>query len=855
MVDPRESRFWQAAVRSGLIDAAAMNACWEEIPQEKRTADAIDRRLARQAVSSGRMTLWQAQQILAGRFQGLRIDRYVLLDLIGQGGMGRVYLAQDTRLGRKVAVKVLSRERMNNPRAVARFRREAKVGAQLQHENLVRIYDEGEAHGVHYLVMEYIIGKTVGHLIAEEGRLDPAKAASLARQVAHGLEHLHEKGLLHRDINPMNILVDRDGTAKLTDLGLAIDLEDEEDVVTREGATVGTFDYISPEQARHSRQVDVRSDIYSLGCSLYHMIAGRVPFPAPSLPEKLFAHQSKEPEPLTKLVPGVPEGLDAVVRKMMSKRPEDRYQTPSAVARALQPFAAIPVKTITGSIDDMTREAPISPTVPVPESRQSSTEVPTQVVTNGVLQVSKRSGSDVDLPIITTPESKPLAPELNSDPMDFMPKIDFGPEAPLSDSLSSVRSASDEIPSYPRWLVPGGLALLVMVAIVLGGFFLLRGSGSEGAGAPVASDGGKSGGTSTKNTQEYVPLSDITVVYGSGDVTSVSDLHQAIQLAMGKPAAIVLHNTKPMNFEATKPLIISSGELTIRAAPGVRPVLGIAFRGPGTFFQVNPNSSLRLIGLTFQTECDNTPARPATLIDAKGKLELQRCAFSTSSQDRRLRIVSAEGLETRITGCWFEGFDSPIALHAFPGSRTRLEQCMLIRHGAASTVSAWPITITSRPLASKNQNHTLVLDHCTIVGSGLLRAEGFDEKTPLTVKVFDTVASVKSLLMWSENYPEGLNWDGRGNVYDLSTPENWVVVPAEGTKAAPKSPRGLKDWAQGAIHEVESQAIDLTFADASPDEGHTPSDYAVTNVPSPRPGADPSQVGPPGSTTSVARKR
>src|SRR5579864_1756427 len=249
VVEPQASRFWHSALKSGLIDTAALESCWNAIPLQKRTPDAMDRRLARQAVLSGRLTLWQAQQILGGRSQGFQIDKYLLIDRIGHGGMGRVYLAKDTRLNRRVALKVLSPERMNNPRALARFQREAKVGAQLQHENLVRIYDEGECNGIRYLVMEYIEGKNVGQLIKEHGPMPPATAARLARQVAQGLEHAHQKGLIHRDVNPWNILITRDGTAKLTDLGLAIDLADEEDAVTRDGATVGTFDYISPEQA------------------------------------------------------------------------------------------------------------------------------------------------------------------------------------------------------------------------------------------------------------------------------------------------------------------------------------------------------------------------------------------------------------------------------------------------------------------------------------------------------------------------------------------------------------------------------------------------------------------------------
>src|SRR6185312_13356828 len=240
MLDPVASRFGQAAVHSGLMDVEALLACWEAIPPVKREeAEHIDRRLARQAVQSRALTLWQAQQLLAGRTTGFKVDRYVLEELIGQGGMGRVYLARDTRLNRRVALKILSPERISNPRAVARFQREARVGAQLQHENLVRVYDFGESSGRFFLVMEFIEGKTIGHLLSEQGPMPVATAVRLVRQVALGLGHAHRKGLIHRDVNPYNILVTHDGVAKLADLGLAIDVSDS-DHVTRDGATVGT---------------------------------------------------------------------------------------------------------------------------------------------------------------------------------------------------------------------------------------------------------------------------------------------------------------------------------------------------------------------------------------------------------------------------------------------------------------------------------------------------------------------------------------------------------------------------------------------------------------------------------------
>jgi serine/threonine-protein kinase len=337
MVDPHDSFFWQMALRSGLVDTTRLQECWDTIAPDRRTAEAIDRRLARRLIEAGYLTTWQAQQIFRGRGGGLQIGKYVLLDAIGQGGMGRVFLARDTRLNRQVALKVLSQSRLNDTRAILRFRREVRLGAQLQHENLVRIYDEGEVNGHCYLVMEYIDGSSVGHLLAGHGPMPTPTASRLARQVALGLEHARQKGMIHRDVNPYNILVTREGTAKLADLGLAIEIGDA-DAVTLDGALLGNYDYISPEQARHSLNLDSRSDIYSLGCTLYHMVSGQVPFPYPSLPEKLQAQLMSDPAPLSSLVPGVPKEFEEVVSRMMRKRPEERHQDPLSAAKALEPF-------------------------------------------------------------------------------------------------------------------------------------------------------------------------------------------------------------------------------------------------------------------------------------------------------------------------------------------------------------------------------------------------------------------------------------------------------------------------------------------------------------------------------------
>jgi len=484
MLDPHESQFWQATLRSGLMDVEALTACWDAIAPAKREDPAnIDQRLARQAVQLKSLTNWQASQLLAGRTSGYKVDRYLLLELIGQGGMGRVYLARDTRLSRRVALKILSPERVCNPRAIARFQREARVGAQLQHENLVRIYDFGESKGRYFLVMEYIEGKTIGTLIFEQGPMPSATAVRLVRQVALGLEHAHRKGLIHRDVNPYNILVTRDGTAKLADLGLAIDLA-EEDRVTRDGATVGTFDYVAPEQARHSRAADIRSDIYSLGCTLYQMLTGHVPFPGPSLPEKIFAHQALEPTPLDQLVPGLPEGLTEIVQRMMRKSPDERYATPLQVAQALEPYGGDDHAGV-GKRDGTPQRAE-----PAPQSDDAAQPLETKPAAAPVKTVAAPAGLKSHPSVANTAGSGPqavdptpplLTPISDSEETveEVLLVLDPDPHPSLSEGQSRPKPRSS--PGHPAsaalpaaqvgWLAPfwlwGGFVVLTVIVTVL----------------------------------------------------------------------------------------------------------------------------------------------------------------------------------------------------------------------------------------------------------------------------------------------------------------------------------------------------------------------------------------------------
>jgi predicted Ser/Thr protein kinase len=271
-----------------------------------------------------------------------QLGRYRLLTQLGQGGMGTVYLAQDTKLDRRVAIKVLPAVSVNDAGAVARFQREAKALAKLSHPGIVQAFDSEAVEGRHFLVMEYVEGTSLADVLKDKGAVSPARAADYTHQAALALHHAHEKGLVHRDLKPSNLLLSRDGQVKILDLGLARFLQDQigDPSVTREGAGLGTPDYASPEQFRDARKADVRSDIYALGCTIYHLLAGQVPFPGSSLAEKLVAHEVKEPAALEKLCPEIPGGLTLVVARMMAKDPAERFQSALEVAQALAPFAA-----------------------------------------------------------------------------------------------------------------------------------------------------------------------------------------------------------------------------------------------------------------------------------------------------------------------------------------------------------------------------------------------------------------------------------------------------------------------------------------------------------------------------------
>jgi eukaryotic-like serine/threonine-protein kinase len=259
---------------------------------------------------------------------GLMLGHFQVEEQIGRGGMGAVFRAVDTRLDREVALKVLAGTQSGDRSAVERFLNEARAAARLDHDNVARVFFVGEEHGLHFIAFEFIHGANVRQVIDARGPLPPADAVNYTLQIAHALRHIANAGVVHRDVKPSNIIITPAGRAKLVDLGLARNVDpDASRDLTVDGTTLGTFDYISPEQAKDPRNVDIRSDVYSLGCTLYHMLSGEPPYPGGTMLQKLLDHQHKDVPDVSARNRSVPPELSAVVRKMMASDPADRYQS------------------------------------------------------------------------------------------------------------------------------------------------------------------------------------------------------------------------------------------------------------------------------------------------------------------------------------------------------------------------------------------------------------------------------------------------------------------------------------------------------------------------------------------------
>ncbi len=384
---------------------------------------------------------------------GSTLGGYRIEGIIGRGGMGVVYRATQLRLDRTVALKVITPAFANDPSFRERFDRESRVTASIDHPNVVPVHEANEADGLLYIVMRYVDGKDLRAVIAETGRLDPARAARLTAQVGAALDAAHTRGMVHRDVKPGNILVSGDPPEEhvyLTDFGLTKDVSSGEGL-TRTGEWVGTLDYVAPEQIE-GRAVDARTDVYALGCVLHQALTGEVPFARNSDVAKMYAHMNDPAPPITESVPSVPRALDEVVHRAMAKDPAERYPSTGDFGRAAVAAAA------GGSLAVPERSVAVGDAAPLGATRASAE--PGQTV---------RSPEPPPAETVRLPASAPQSPAPVARATDPVARAPMPPSAPQSGSGK-------------RGLAIAGIIALLLaggaVAVVAGGVFEGDGEGS-----------------------------------------------------------------------------------------------------------------------------------------------------------------------------------------------------------------------------------------------------------------------------------------------------------------------------------------------------------------------------------------
>ena len=339
MAEISANSFLKILDRSGIVKPDRLKHALAELEGALNGQPPKVAQLIQHLVKSGLVTKWHCDKLKAGKYKGFFLGKYKLLGHLGTGGMSSVYLAEHKLSGQKRAIKVLPKKKVSDKSYLDRFYREGKAAASLNHPNIVRIYDICNESDTHYMVMEWVDGVDLYELVKKDGPLDFKDSVQYIRHAAKGLGHAHQRQLVHRDIKPANLLLARDGGVKILDLGLALMREEADSLtVLYNEKVMGTADYLAPEQAVNSHEVDHRADIYSLGCTLYYLLTGHPPFPEGTLAQRIAMHQTKEPAPITESRQDCPDALLQICGRMMMKDADERLQNCEEVDSFLAAF-------------------------------------------------------------------------------------------------------------------------------------------------------------------------------------------------------------------------------------------------------------------------------------------------------------------------------------------------------------------------------------------------------------------------------------------------------------------------------------------------------------------------------------
>lgn len=808
-----------------------------------------------------RRRLFPASEAEAGQEAGVRLGQFEIRRRIGAGGMGVVFLATDLELSRDVALKVLHPATSGDPAHVARFRNEARACARLNHDNIARVYLSGHQDGFFFIAYELATGVTIRDLILQRGRLSIEEAVNYAIQVTLALNHLDAEGVVHRDIKPSNIMLTERGRVKVVDLGLARrEVSDSIGDLTVAGTTLGTFDYIAPEQARDPRDADIRSDIYSLGCTLYQMLTGRPPYPEGTALQKLLDHQGKSPPDPRSLNSQIPPQLGAVLRKMMASNPEQRYQAPALLLSDLIQIAAslglrsVPADGIVWrKSDGLTQRSPMG----------------AAWLFGSVLVICLTAIG------LNWMQSNETRPSVGTDPID-VPGDQLSPEqfqqqrasasgAATADSRANGSGAAEST-SQPGTAGPETTTAANGEGPAPDpGAAASGGPGSSSAPAdvseswlswPLLSNGLQwpAPGRVAAEPSEAAPPAMVTPrVQGrfvlqspEGETQSFQTLQAAVADARSGDVILLQYDGNPADIAAQPPVRISGINLIIRAAPGFRPLLEFRAEAdpggmPASMFSIRNNASLTLrdLDLRFRSAADVVADTLSIFrVDGAHRLQLDNLTVDVRSEvPGRVSVVqlvhspgSADATATpaeneiSVTNSLIRGSTDVFRLQTQSRAAIRMtntglavDGCVFVNLGNASMLQSTGIIDVRLDHVTAVSGRSLVLmrDSDELTGNGSQRV-----LPPLVIRsdacVFAGAGEDPRLVVsegnaYLEDLEELLTWTAFTNLYF-----NYDVFWQIDTAAFDYSSRRLSfaDWKQHWLGRPDCEENTPTLMDA-----------------------------------------